>query len=69
MAEWITGVVLITIIMAANVWLAWWIGRYEMTGARGWRRIPAGLWLARDTWSLWIHRWIARHERDSGDRS
>ena len=63
MIEMIFGFILIVSSISLNLLVAWYIGDYEHTGRRGWRRIPAGAWLAYDIWHARLNRWIALHTR------
>ena len=61
--EWIIGFGLVGYVFALDLWLCWYIGDYRQTGRRGWRRIPAGAWLAYDIWCVRVNRWVARQNR------
>ena len=38
----VVGLGLVGLFLAVDCWLLFRFGSYEMTGRRGWRRIPAG---------------------------
>ncbi len=42
------------------LWCFYLFGAYEMTGRRGWRRIPAGAVLFLDVLTVRFNRWAAK---------
>ena len=57
------GLMLGASILAVDLWALWYIGSYENTGVRGWRRIWAGARLLLDLLHLHLQQWIARSHR------
>jgi len=53
---------IIVILYAGLAWAFFELGSYEMTGTRGWRRIPAGARLSVKILQRNFKRWLAEME-------
>ncbi len=61
-ADWI-GLGIAIVAWGGVLWCFFLFGSYEMTGTRGWRRIPAGARLALDVLLVKFSRWEAKMRR------
>lgn len=59
LADWI-GLGIAAVAWAGVLWCFYLFGSYEMTGRRGWRRIPAGAVLSYDVLMVRFNRWAAK---------
>lgn len=60
--EWVELLV-VALLWVLAVWGLYRYGSFEMTGARGWRRVWAGFRLLLDQTELRLHRWAAQARR------
>lgn len=60
--DWI-GLAFAVPLVAVTLWCLYLYGSFEMTGARGWRRIWAGWKLLIDQIELRLHRWAVQARR------
>ena len=59
LSDWI-GLGVAGIAWIGILWCLFLFGSYEMTGRRGWRRVPVGAVLAIDVLTVRFNRWAAK---------
>ena len=64
--EWV-GLMVAVLLSAITIWCLYLYGSFEMTGARGWRRVWAGWRLLLDQWEIRLGRWVAQARRRRGE--